>query len=44
MNREGHPVARCTVERLMRDLGLRGISREKTRKTRRLNTSMMNAA
>ena len=33
MNREGHPVARCTVERLMRDLGLRGISRDKTRKT-----------
>jgi len=33
MNREGHPVARCTVERLMRAGGLRGISREKTRKT-----------
>jgi len=33
MNREGHLVARCTVERLMRAEGLRGISREKTRKT-----------
>jgi putative transposase len=33
MNREGHGVARCTVERLMRAEGLRGISREKTRKT-----------
>jgi putative transposase len=27
------PVARCTVERLMRAEGLRGISRERTRKT-----------
>lgn len=25
--REGHPVARCTVERLMRDLGLQGVIR-----------------
>ena len=25
LNREGHRVARCTVERLMRDLGLRGV-------------------
>jgi len=33
LNREGHPVARCTVERLMKAEGLRGISREKTRKT-----------
>ncbi len=33
LNREGHDVARCTVERLMRDEGLRGIRREKTRKT-----------
>lgn len=29
----GDRVARCTVERLMRDEGLRGIPREKTRKT-----------
>ncbi|HEX2942129.1 MAG TPA: IS3 family transposase, partial [Rhodopila sp.] len=29
----GHPVARCTVERLMNDLGLQGIRREKGRKT-----------
>jgi len=33
LNREGHSVARCTVERLMRAEGLRGIRREKTRKT-----------
>ena len=33
LNREGVKVARCTVERLMRQEGLRGISREKTRKT-----------
>ena len=29
MNREGIPVARCTVERLMKDLGLRGARRGK---------------
>ncbi|GAA3837203.1 hypothetical protein GCM10022242_42180 [Nocardioides panacisoli] len=33
LNREGVSVARCTVERLMRQEGLRGIPREKTRKT-----------
>ena len=33
LNREGHRVARCTVERLMRDLGLRGVMRGKTRRT-----------
>ena len=33
LNREGHSVARCTVERLMKIDGLRGIPREKTRKT-----------
>src|SRR4051794_31839700 len=27
LQREGKPVARCTVERLMRDLGLRGAVR-----------------
>ena len=31
--RKGHRVARCTVERLMKTAGLRGIPREKTRKT-----------
>ncbi len=31
LGREGIPVARCTVERLMRVEGLRGIPREKTR-------------
>ena len=33
LNREGVPVARCTVERLMRAEGLRGIPREKTHRT-----------
>ncbi len=33
LNREGIQVARCTVERLMRADGLRGIPREKTRRT-----------
>ncbi len=33
MNRLGHSVARCTVERLMKAEGLRGIPREKTRRT-----------
>ncbi|WP_425558049.1 IS3 family transposase, partial [Demequina sediminis] len=33
LNREGIAVARCTVERLMRADGLRGITREKSRKT-----------
>jgi putative transposase len=33
LNREGHRVARCTVERLMRDLGLRGAVRGKKHRT-----------
>jgi putative transposase len=33
LNREGIEVARCTVERLMKDLGLRGIRRGKKWKT-----------
>jgi putative transposase len=33
LNREGNAVARCTVERVMRDLGLRGVVRGKTRRT-----------
>ena len=33
LNREGIRVARCTVERLMRAEGLRGIARDKTRRT-----------
>ena len=33
LNREGIRVARCTVERLMRDLGLRGVVRGKTTRT-----------
>jgi putative transposase len=33
MNREGFAVARCTVERLMRDLGLQGVIRGKPMRT-----------
>jgi putative transposase len=33
LRREGHPAARCTVERLMRADGLRGISRQKSPRT-----------
>jgi putative transposase len=32
-HREGSSVARCTVERLMRELGLQGVRRGKTRRT-----------
>lgn len=33
LNREGIRVARCTVERLMRELGLRGVVRGKPKRT-----------
>jgi putative transposase len=33
LRREGVQVARCTVERLMRDLGIRGVVRGKTVRT-----------
>ena len=33
LNRDGIAVARCTVERLMRELGLRGVTRGKVRRT-----------
>lgn len=33
LNREGEHVARCTIERLMRDLGLRGAVRGKPKRT-----------
>ena len=33
MRREGHDIARCTVERLMRDLGLAGVIRGKPVRT-----------
>jgi putative transposase len=33
LHREGIAVARCTVERLMRELGLEGVRRGKTRRT-----------
>lgn len=33
LNREGRPIARCTVERLMRDLGLRGALRGRVKRT-----------
>jgi putative transposase len=39
LNREGIPVARCTVERLMRELGLAG-----ARRGRRVRTTQIDAA
>lgn len=33
LRRQGTPVARCTVERLMRQVGLHGVRRDKTRRT-----------
>jgi putative transposase len=33
LRREGTPVARCTVERLMRKMGLKGTTRGKTKRT-----------
>jgi transposase InsO family protein len=33
LNRESMPVARCTTERLMRDMGLEGVRRGKKRRT-----------
>ena len=33
MRREGFSVARCTIERLMRDLGLQGVIRGKPKRT-----------
>ena len=33
LKREGHRVARCTIERLMGQMGLRGVVREKTKCT-----------
>mgnify|MGYP001229783485 FL=1 len=33
MNRQGQIIARCTVERLMRDLGIAGVRRGKRRRT-----------
>jgi putative transposase len=32
LHRQGHQVARCTVERLMRRIGIRGVSRGRTRR------------
>jgi transposase InsO family protein len=40
LNREGTQVARCTVERLMRDLGLEGIRRGQKRRTTTSDESM----
>jgi putative transposase len=33
MNREGIPVARCTVERLMREMGIHGVHRGRQART-----------
>src|SRR5437016_1360927 len=35
LNRHGVEVARCTVERLMREIGLRGLLRDKSPRTTR---------
>ena len=43
MHREGIPVARCTVERLMRDLGLAGVRRGRKRRTTRPDPSAVRA-
>jgi putative transposase len=40
MQREGHAVARCTVERLMRRCGLQGVIRGKTVKTTKPDKSI----
>ena len=39
LNREGHPVARCTVERLMKRQGLQGVRRGKIVRTTIADTS-----
>jgi putative transposase len=39
LGREGIRVARCTVERLMRELGLEGVRRGKTQRTTTPDTS-----
>ncbi|WP_368859987.1 IS3 family transposase [Microbacterium sp. C7(2022)] len=35
LGRDGHDIACCTVERLMRDLGIAGVIRGKRRRRRR---------
>jgi hypothetical protein len=42
--REGHRVARCTVERLMAELGLEGVRRGRKRRTTIPDTSAVRAA
>ena len=44
LNREAIPVARCTVERLMRDLGLRGAVRGRAFKTTIANEALARPA
>jgi putative transposase len=44
LRREGKPVARCTVARLMRKLGLRGVIRGKIWKTTKPDTSAQRPA
>jgi putative transposase len=44
LNREGHRVARCTTERLMRSLGLQGIRRGKPRRTTTPDTTVTRPA
>ena len=44
LQREGIPVARCTVERLLRELGLAGVLRGKARRTTVSDPSALRAA
>jgi putative transposase len=44
LHREGIGVARCTVERLMGELGLRGVVRGKTRRTTTPDTTIARPA
>ncbi len=44
LNREGIAVARCTVERLMRRLGLRGVVRGKVKRTTIADPAAVRAA
>jgi putative transposase len=44
LNRDGVPVARCTVERLMRELGLAGARRGKRIRTTRADAAAARAA
>ena len=44
LHREGIPIARCTTERLMRDLGLCGVRRGRTKRTTVADTTVQRPA